>query len=110
MNVQVATKGSLLRGLRYRLLSAGLAIVLLLDGVYSYGQDGNPWRILSMLGWAIFGASGFMRPAVFAEDLRMDKPRTEELAFITPRQSKIGKFVGLGIVVVAVIAKYARAA
>ncbi|CAD5373570.1 hypothetical protein RA210_U360010 [Rubrivivax sp. A210] len=99
-----------IRSLHHRLLNTAIVWIPLADTGYSYSQDGNPWRILSMFGWAIFGVAWFLRPAVFTFTFSKKSPRSEEIALITKRQWSMILGISILLIIAALIARYASAA
>jgi hypothetical protein len=99
----------LVRGLRHRFLSAAFVSIPLADTCVSYVGDGNPWRILGMLGWLVFGSAWFLRPVVFSRAMLSPRRQGATLALISQRQWRV--LVGLGILAVAaaLVGRYANA-
>ncbi len=54
---------SLRDGLGQRFALAALAGIPLVDACVAYADDGNPWRLLSMLGWLTVAAAWFLHPS-----------------------------------------------
>lgn len=103
MNVPLAS-------LPHRMLSTCIAWIPLVDTGFSYANDGNPWRLLSMLGWAIVGGAWFLRPAVFARSFQESIRRSAALALINTRQWFALVGAGLLVAVLALIAQIVSSA
>lgn len=99
----------LLSGLPHRFLSAALVSIPLVDTCVSYARDGNSWRILSIIGWLVFGSAWFLRPVVFSRAMLNSKNRSAALAVISQRQWAMLLGVGLLVVVVALVGRYTSA-
>ena len=110
MDTPTARKSSPLTGFHVRLFNVAGPILMLIDYGFSYNLHGHPSRLFIMLGWVVLGIGLFLRPIVLAGNLRENKPRMEELALITQSQWNVCRLVAAGIVVVALLAKFASAA
>ena len=96
--------------LPHRILSAAIALIPLVDTGISYAEDGDNWRLLSMLGWVVMGVAWFLRPAFFSRSIEESNRRSEKIALITHKQWAGLVFFSLLIVSVALVARYVGAA
>lgn len=101
---------SLTHGLQHRLISFALASIPLADNGMAYAADGNPWRLLGMLGWLLVSLAWFLRPAVLARPWSDSPRRTERLALISPKRWGLLLGIGLVIALLAVVLRHANAA
>lgn len=99
----------LLSGLPHRFLSAAFVAIPLVDTCVSYAADGNSWRILSIVGWLVFGTAWFLRPVAFSRSMLNSKHRSVALAVISQRQWAVLLGVGLLVVVAALVGRYTTA-